>query len=186
MSKLTKASLKRAFTWFESGPVILVASNDGSMDNVMTISWHMVMDFSPHIAITTGSWNESYKTIIRTKEAVLCVPDASMINTVIKIGTVHGSEADKFEEYGLSRQKASKVKAPLITDCTACLECKLEGHIEEYGILIFKGVQLWEGKDPAPKLIHANGDGTFFEDGKLMNKREMMRQWVPEGCERLL
>lgn len=120
MDKLSKASIKRVFTWFESGPVILVASNDGLVDNVMTISWHMVMDFSPHIAITTGSWNESYETILRTKEAVLCVPNASMIDTVIKIGTVHGSEKNKFDEYGLSRQKASKVKAPLITDSVVC------------------------------------------------------------------
>jgi flavin reductase (DIM6/NTAB) family NADH-FMN oxidoreductase RutF len=185
MSKLTKASLKRAFTWFESGPVILVASNDGSMDNVMTISWHMVMDFSPHIAITTGSWNESYESILKTNEAVLCVPDTSMIDTVIKIGTVHGSEVNKFDDFGLNKQKASKVKSPLITDCSACLECKLEEHIEAYGILIFKGIQLWEGNNPKSKLLHANGDGTFFEEGKLLYKREMMRQWIPEGSERL-
>ena len=49
MEKLKKAPIARAFTWFESGPVILVTTNDGKQDNVMTISWHMVIDFSPHI-----------------------------------------------------------------------------------------------------------------------------------------
>ena len=64
-------------------------------------------------------------------EVKLCVPDASMIDTVIRIGTIHGFEADKIDEFGLSRQKAGKVKAPLITDCAACLECRLENHIED-------------------------------------------------------
>ena len=53
-------NIKRAFTYLESGSVMLVTTNDGTKDNVMTISWQMVMDFTPHIAITTGSWNESF------------------------------------------------------------------------------------------------------------------------------
>ena len=38
----------------ESGPVILVTTNDGEKNNIMTISWNMVMDFTPLFAITTG------------------------------------------------------------------------------------------------------------------------------------
>ena len=39
--------LKKAFMLFEPGPVILVATNDGEKNNLMTISWHMVTDFTP-------------------------------------------------------------------------------------------------------------------------------------------
>ena len=34
--------LNKAFMLFEPGPVILVSTNDGKKNNLMTISWHMV------------------------------------------------------------------------------------------------------------------------------------------------
>ena len=183
---MKQGQIKRAFTYLESGAVLLVTTNDGEKDNVMTISWQMVMDFTPHIAITTGSWNESFETILRTKECCLNVPAFDMVETVVGVGTVHGSECDKFNAFGLDRAKAKKVKAPVITNCLAAIECKLDDYIEHHGILIFKGVQLWENPDKEERrVIHANGDGTFFADGEFRNLREEMRQWVPEGSERL-
>ena len=179
-------NIRRAFTYLESGAVLLVTTNDGEMDNVMTISWQMVMDFSPHIAITTGDWNESCETILKTKECCLNVPSFDMVETVVGVGTVHGSECDKFSSFGLDRAKAKKVKAPVITNCLAAIECKLEDYIELHGILVFKGVQLWENLDKEERrVIHANGDGTFFADGEFRNLRNEMSQWVPEGSERL-
>lgn len=53
-------ALERAFTLIEPGPVVLVTTNNGRENNVMTITWTMVMDFSPRFAITTGAWNHSY------------------------------------------------------------------------------------------------------------------------------
>ena len=177
--------LRRAFTYLESGSVLLVTTSDGTKDNVMAISWQMVMDFTPKIAITTGEWNESFRTILKQKECCLCVPTFDMVEKVVGIGTVHGSECDKFERFRLNRAKANKVNAPVITDCLAAIECKLVDYIEEHGILIFKGVQLWENYDKTERrVIHANGDGTFFSDGEFCNLREEMRQWVPDGSER--
>ena len=95
-------------------------------------------------------------------------------------------EADKFEHFELGKAKASKVKAPLITDCLAAIECRLEDYIEHHGLLILKGIRLWENPEKNERRVfHANGDGTFFADGEFRNLREEMRQWVPEGSERL-
>ena len=183
---MKQGDIRRAFTYLESGSVVLVTTNDGSKDNVMTISWQMVMDFTPHIAITTGSWNESFDTILKKKECCICVPTFNQIEKVVGIGVIHGSQCDKFERFSLHKAKAKNVKAPIITDCLAAIECKLEDFVEHHGILIFKGVQLWENPDITdPRVIHANGDGTFFADGEFINLREEMRQWVPEGSERL-
>ena len=183
---MRKGDIRRAFTYLESGAVLLVTTHDGGKDNVMTISWQMVMDFVPHIAISTGGWNESFETILKTKECCICIPTFDMIEKVVGIGTVHGSECDKFKRFSLRRAKAAKIKAPLITDCIAAIECKLEDYIEPHGILVFRGIQLWEnrGKDER-RVFHANGDGTFFADGEFRNLREEMQQWVPEGSERL-
>ena len=162
-----------------------MTTNDGTKDNVMTISWQMVMDFTPHIAISTGEWNESFETILKTKECALCIPSFDMIEKVVGIGMIHGSECDKYDRFGLGKAKAAKVKAPIITDCLAAVECKLEDYIEHHGLLVLKGIQLWENPEKSDRrVIHANGDGTFYADGEFRNLREEMRQWVPEGSER--
>ena len=71
-------------------------------------------------------------------------------------------------------------------DCLAAVECRLEDYIEEHGILVFKGIELWENHDKKDqRVIHANGDGTFYADGEFRNLRAEMRQWVPSGAERL-
>jgi flavin reductase (DIM6/NTAB) family NADH-FMN oxidoreductase RutF len=184
--KMQQGNIRRAFTYFESGPVLLVTTHDAGTDDIMTISWHMVMDFSPHIAITTGPWNESYQRILDTKECTLCVPGVDLLDAAIRIGTTNGSKVDKFADCHLSKLPGRSVRAPLIGECLAALECRLEQVVDDYGILIFKGLRLWENPDRMERrTFHANGDGTFFADGELFNRREAMRQWVPEGCERL-
>ncbi len=50
-----KMKLSRAFTLIEPGPVVLITTCDGGKKNVMTISWTMVLDFSPMFAVTTGA-----------------------------------------------------------------------------------------------------------------------------------
>lgn len=52
---MKKMPNSKAFTLMESGPVVLITTNDREKSNIMTISWTMVMDFSPMLTITTGS-----------------------------------------------------------------------------------------------------------------------------------
>ena len=60
------------------------------------------------------------------------------------------------------------------------------GNIKRAFTYLESGVQLWENPEKEEhRLIHANGDGTFFADGEFRNLREEMRQWVPVGSERL-
>lgn len=183
---MRKGKLKKAFTYFESGAVLLVTSHDKKQDNVMTISWQMVLDFTPRIAICTGGWNESFDTILRTKQCTLCVPAVDMLKKVVGIGTVHASECDKFKNFRLKKQTPARVKAPIVADCLAALECNVIDFVEKHGILILDGVQLWENTlKKERRVLHANGDGTFFADGKFYNLREEMRSRLPEGAERL-
>jgi len=43
--------LSKAFTLIEPGPAVLVTTHDGTRSNIMTISWTMVLDFTPVFAI---------------------------------------------------------------------------------------------------------------------------------------
>ena len=94
--------LSRAFTLLEPGPVVLVTTRDGTRANIMTISWTMVVDFTPVFAITTGEWNFSYAALRRTRECVIAIPTVDLLDKVVGIGTCSGKDTDKFARFGLT------------------------------------------------------------------------------------
>src|SRR3546814_3496482 len=60
--------------------VVLITTNDGQRNNVMTITWTMVMDFSATFAVTTGPWNHSYRALVERRECVIAIPTVDMID----------------------------------------------------------------------------------------------------------
>lgn len=119
---MNKLKINKAFTLLESGPVVLVTTYDGKKNNVMTISWTMVLDFKPTFAITTGEWNYSFAALRKTRECVISIPTVDMLNKVVGIGTCSGTDTDKFEKFQLTPMKGIEVKAPLIKECLANIE----------------------------------------------------------------
>ena len=179
-----KTEIQRSLLFIEPGPVVLVSSYDPDKKkaNVMTISWTLALDFNHHIAICTGPWNHSFDIIMKTKECVVAIPPASMAETVVKIGDISGKDVDKFKKFNITKLDAEKVKAPLIEECVANLECKVIDYVKKYGLIILEVVNLWENKYiKEPKLFHAFGDGTFVSDGEKMNLRKFMEDKIPEG-----
>lgn len=174
--------LSRAFTLLEPGPVVLVTTSDGRKDNIMTISWTMVLDFSASFAITTGSWNHSYGALIETGECVIAVPTVDLLDVVVGIGTCSGHEVDKFGRFGLTRAKAEKVRAPLLRECLANIECRVVEVVERHNIVVLEGVAAHLDEARAERrMLHAVGDGTFVADGETFDRREMMRSKLPYG-----
>ena len=174
--------LERAFMLFEPGPVILVATNDGGRKNLMTITWHMVTDFAPALAITTGPWNHSFRALMKTKECVLAVPTVDIAETAIRIGDCSGANVDKFREFGLTPLPAADVSAPLVAECLACLECRVADYVEGPSIVLLKGVRAWiDAARKERRTFHAVGDGTFVVDGETMNLRCLMEDKLPPG-----
>lgn len=172
--------LSKAFTLIEPGPVVLVTTNDGQRDNVMTITWTMVLDFSPVFAISTGAWNHSYAALHDSRECVLAIPAVDMIDTAVGIGTCSGEDTDKFRKFGLTRVKAHHVRAPLIQDCLANIECRVVDIIDRHNIIILEGVAAYfDAARAEQRMIHAVGDGTFIADGVRMNRKAMMRSKLP-------
>lgn len=174
--------LEKAFTLLEPGPVVLVTTSDGHKDNVMTITWTMVLGFSAQFAITTGPWNYSYAALLKSRECVIAIPTVDMIDTAVGIGTCSGSDTDKFAVFGLTRLRARHVGAPLIGECLANIECHVVDVVERHGIVVLEGVAA--SIDPAreeKRMLHAVGDGTFIIDGHRIDRREMMRSKLPPG-----
>ncbi|MDE2334615.1 MAG: flavin reductase family protein [Rhodospirillales bacterium] len=172
----------KAFTLIERGPVVLVATHDGAHDNIMTISWTMVLDFAGTFALCTGPWNHSYAALTATRECVLAIPTIDLLDKVVGIGTCSGADTDKFDTFRLTRAKARHVRPPLVRECLANLECRVRDVVRAHNIVVLE--TLSAHIDPARRerrLIHAIGDGTFVVDGRRFDRRDMMRSKLPPG-----
>ena len=174
--------LSKAFTLIEPGPVVLITTTDGKKGNIMTISWTMVMDFTPLFAITTGPWNYSYAALAKSRECVIAIPTVDLLDKVVGVGTCSGSDIDKFQKFGLTPVKGEHVKSPLIKECLANIECKVIDIVEKHNIVVLEGVAAYfDSSRKEKRTIHAIGDGTFVVDGRKLNRREMMRSKLPDG-----
>ena len=174
--------LSRAFTLIESGPVVLVTTHDGKKNNIMTISWTMVLDFTPVFAIATGEWNHSYAALRKNRECVIAVPTVDMLDQVVGIGTCSGADTDKFAKFKLTPVQGKVVKAPLIKECLANIECKVVDIVGRHNIVVLDAVAAYvDSARREKRTVHAVGDGTFIVDGRRLDRRRMMGSKVPDG-----
>lgn len=174
--------LSRAFTLLEPGPVVLVTTRDAGKNNIMTISWTMVMDFTPKFALTTGGWNFSYAALRKTKECVIAIPTVDMLDQVVGVGTCSGADTDKFAKFGFTAFDGKAVNAPLIAECVANIECKVIDVIAEHDIVVLQSVAAYfDAKRKERRMLHAVGDGTFLADGRKFDRRKMMAAKLPTG-----
>jgi flavin reductase (DIM6/NTAB) family NADH-FMN oxidoreductase RutF len=179
---MKKLQLSKAFTLLEPGPVVLVTTHDGKKSNVMTISWTMVVDFTPVFAITTGPWNHSFAALRKTRQCVIAIPTVDLLDKVVGIGTCSGADTDKFEKFALTPLQGKHVKAPLIKECLANIECKVIDFNRKHSIVILEGVAAWfDAARKEQRTLHAVGDGTFIADGRKLDRRKMMRSKIPAG-----
>jgi flavin reductase (DIM6/NTAB) family NADH-FMN oxidoreductase RutF len=174
--------LAKAFMLLEPGPVVLLTTATAKKKNVMTLSWHMVVDFTPRIAFVTGSWNHSYKALVRERECVIAVPGVDLARKVVAIGACSGTDTDKFKKFRLTPLRAKAVKAPLVAECLANIECRVVDHIRKHDIFVLDAVRAWiDPKRRERRMFHAVGDGTFIADGRKFSHRELMRAKLPPG-----
>jgi flavin reductase (DIM6/NTAB) family NADH-FMN oxidoreductase RutF len=179
---MKRIKISKAFTLMESGPVVFVTTNDGEKPNIMTISWTMVVDFTPVFAITTGPWNYSYAALRKYKECVIAIPTVDLIDQVVGVGTCSGADTDKFAKFRLTPVKSAHVRPPLIKECLANIECRVVDIIRKHNIVVLEGVAAYfDSSRKEQRTIHAIGDGTFVVDGRKLDRRTMMRSKIPDG-----
>ena len=172
--------LSKAFQLIEPGPVVLLTTADKNKANVMTMSWHMVMDFTPQIGCIIGPWDYSFSALRATRECVIAIPTVDIAGKVVDIGNCSGQDVDKFKDFDLTPLPAEKVKAPLIAECLANIECRVtdDSLVDKQNLFILGGVQAWINPDRKERrTFHANGDGTFVIDGRTLDLRNKMTKW---------
>lgn len=171
--------LAKVYQLLEPGPVVLLTTARKGRANVMTMSWHMMVEFEPPlVACICSSANYSFDALRATGECVIALPARKLAAKVVKVGNSTGRDLDKFKAFGLTPLPAKQVAAPLVAECFANLECKVvdKRMIDRYSLFVLEVVEAWV--DPAqknPKTIHHHGYGRFAVDGRMINLKSRMR-----------
>jgi flavin reductase (DIM6/NTAB) family NADH-FMN oxidoreductase RutF len=165
----------------EPGPVVLVSSAWKGRNNIITMGWHTVIEFSPSlVGCVIADNNVSFEMIRKSRECVINVPAADLVDKVVGIGNCSGDEVDKFERFRLTPVPGAKVAAPLVRECFANLECRVADArlVKVYNFFILEVLKAHVATSPKyPRTLHYRGKGIFLTSGQVVNKRQKFTKW---------
>jgi flavin reductase (DIM6/NTAB) family NADH-FMN oxidoreductase RutF len=171
--------LSKVYRLIEPGPVVFLTTARRGRANIMTMSWHMMVEFEPPlIACVVSSAGYSFAALRATGECVIAVPALALAREVVAVGNASGRDIDKFAAFGLTPLPAERVAAPLVAECFANLECRVADArlVNRHNLFVLEVVKAWT--DPAqrkPKTIHHHGYGAFVVDGETIKLKSKMR-----------
>ena len=134
--------LSKVYSLLEPGPVVMVTTAHKGRANIMTMSWHTMMEFDPPIVgCVVSNRDYTFSILKQTKECVINIPTVELAAQVVRCGNTSGRRVDKFKTVGFTPATASRVSAPLIDECYANLECKVVDTrmVAKYNFFILEG-----------------------------------------------
>jgi flavin reductase (DIM6/NTAB) family NADH-FMN oxidoreductase RutF len=156
----------------ESGPVVMITTEHKGRPNVMTMSWHTMMDFEPPlVGFIMSDRNFSFAALQATRECVINIPTAELAKAAVGCGNVSGRRVDKFARFGLTPLPAARVTPPLVGECYANLECRVVDTrlVAKYGFFVLEVLKAWV--DPfqkEPRTLHHRGGSEFMVAGRTL------------------
>jgi len=170
--------LSKVYQLLEPGPVVLLTTAHKGRANVMTMSWHMMVDFEPPlVACVVSNRDHSFRALRATKECVIAIPAVELAPVVVEIGNCSGRDVDKFEAFHLTPMKTERVGPPLVAECFANLECKVVDTrlVNRYNLFVLEVLKGWiDSTKKNPKTIHHQGFGSFVVDGETIKLKSKM------------
>jgi flavin reductase (DIM6/NTAB) family NADH-FMN oxidoreductase RutF len=164
--------LSQVYRLLEPGPVVLVTTAEKGRPNIMTMSWHTMMEFEPPlVGCVISNRNHSFGVLKATRECVINIPTVELAAQVVGCGNSSGRKLDKFKAFGLTPVAAARVQAPLIDDCYASLECKVVDAklVAKYCFFILEVLKAWiDTSRKHPRTMHHLGKGAFMIAGRTI------------------
>lgn len=108
-------------------PAVMVTVADKSgRDNIFTVAWTgTVCTNPPMVYISVRPERYSYHMIEETGEFAINLTTRELTYATDYCGVRSGRDIDKFDFLRLTRQKASKIKPPLIGESPVNIECRV-------------------------------------------------------------
>lgn len=172
MARKKEFPLAQVYGLLEPGPVVLVTTARAGRMNVMPMSWHTMMEFAPPlVGCVISNQNHTFELLRATGECVLNLPTVELAKPLVACGNASGQSVDKFKTFGLTPVAGEVVKAPLIAECYASLECKVVDRklVAKYNFFILEVVKAWiDARRKRPRTLHHRGEGLFAVPGRTI------------------
>jgi flavin reductase (DIM6/NTAB) family NADH-FMN oxidoreductase RutF len=128
--------LSNALEWFPA-PLLLVTAAHGEQQNVQVAIRGMQLSEHgpPSLVIGVGPQNFTYTLIAESGEFGVNIPSTRLAHVVDRArelakARVHGDAVDKFQALGVRPRPAGLIRAPLIEDCAASFECRVDRIVD--------------------------------------------------------
>lgn len=171
--------LSQVYRLLEPGPVVLLTTFAKGRPNIMTMSWHTMMEFEPPlVGCVISDRNHSFGVLKATRQCVINIPTVELAAQVVGCGNTTGRKLDKFKAFGLTPAPAARVKAPLIEECYASLECKVVDArlAAKYCFFILEVLKAWVDRSRKhPPTLHHLGRGAFVVAGRTIKLPSRMK-----------
>jgi flavin reductase (DIM6/NTAB) family NADH-FMN oxidoreductase RutF len=172
MAKKREFPLAQVYGLLELGPVVLVTTCRAGRANIMPMSWHTMMEFMPPlIGCVISNQNHTFEMLRATGECGINIPTAELAKKVVACGNTSGHSVDKFKKFDLMPVAGEVIKAPLIAECYANLECQVVDRklVTKYNFFILEVVKAWiDPRRKRPRTIHHQGEGVFLVAGRAI------------------
>lgn len=139
--------------------------------NVLAVSWHTHLSFDPPLyGISIAQERYTYKLIKKYGDFSVNFLPYEMSELIWKVGNVSGRNINKFEVFKIKKKRAQRIKAPVIPDSIAALECKVRKEIGvgDHVFIIGQIVFVWYNKE-------------YFVNGILDNKKVSHAYYLGKG-----
>ena len=107
-------------------PAVMVSCGDMENSNIITVAWCGITNTIPpktYVSIRPSRY--SYNIIKEKMEFVINLTPSALAKKADWCGIYTGKKVDKFKECGFTKERASKISAPLISECPISIECKV-------------------------------------------------------------
>jgi flavin reductase (DIM6/NTAB) family NADH-FMN oxidoreductase RutF len=132
---LAKVSVAGAGKYSHHYPRVatIVTVHAREKDNAMAVAWHSSISVNPPLyGISIAPKRFTMELILEAKEFGVNFMPIDKAELVASVGGISGMEVDKFQRFGITKDKPLKTSVPILKDAYACYECKLVDH-KTYG-----------------------------------------------------
>ena len=108
-------------------PAVMVSCGDMKNSNIITVAWTGIINTNPAMCyISVRPERFSHELIKKNGEFVINLTTKELARTTDWCGVKSGRDFDKFKEMGLTKEKATIVKSPMIAESPISVECKVD------------------------------------------------------------
>lgn len=179
--------LAKAWRPFNHGPVTLISAAHGGVENVMAAAWVTPLDFDPpKLTVVLAADTFTRGLVEASRELVVQVPTASMLDAIEGVGSTSGRDTDKWSRFDLQRLREPGVAAPLVDGCVAWMAARVLDEPDlasRYDLFVVEGYAAWvddrvfaDGRlrDTVPdalRTVHHVAGGVYVVDGAVVRTR---------------